>query len=536
MSVAKSLREKQVLARVGLKKPVGRYDYRRNKARRALKRRRLMIRRLLLVVVASLTWLGVATVVAAPQSPAMTLPEIQRDFDFLRHALEEAHPGLYRYSTKAEMDRGFDAQRAKLTGPMPKLDFEVVIAETLALIRCGHTSMNPDDGFKAAVRDARTFPLRVKLDGPKLRVVLNDTPTDATILPGMELLEINGRKAGDIVNRFRQVLPADGDIETGKAHDISGRFHTYYWWLIERSDEFTVKARDDAGRLVVTKLAGVTDAQRKSNHNPVNEAMLAGVSKVMGWPAENAGLRFLRGSEIAEIRLKYFVGGDFPKWVEETFKTLREKGTTTLIIDLRGNGGGEDEYGAMLVGYLTDKPFRYFDHISMKTLSPSFKEHLSWSAKEEARIREGTIADPAGGYLLTPKMHTCLALQQPGKYPFLGKVFVLTEGGTFSTAADFCAVTHHLKRATFVGEETGGGYYGNNSGMMPTLTLPNSRVEIRLPMYEYWNAVRGYDGTRRGTIPDHVVELKTSDVLRGVDTQLDFALKLAMGREGRKDR
>jgi len=271
-----------------------------------------MIRRLLLVVVASLTWLGVATVVAAPQSPAMTLPEIQRDFDFLRHALEEAHPGLYRYSTKAEMDRGFDAQRAKLAGPMPKLDFEVVIAETLALIRCGHTSMNPDDGFKAAVRDARTFPLRVKLEGPKLRVVLNDTPTDATILPGMELLEINGRKAGDIVNRFRQVLPADGDIETGKAHDISGRFHTYYWWLIERSDEFTVKARDDAGRLVVTKLAGVTDAQRKSNHNPVNEAMLAGVSKVMGWPAENAGLRFLRGSEIAEIRLKYFVGGDFP--------------------------------------------------------------------------------------------------------------------------------------------------------------------------------------------------------------------------------
>jgi hypothetical protein len=494
-----------------------------------------MIRRLLLLaVLVGLAGLGVAS--ADAERAAMTPSEMQGDFDFLRHALEEAHPGLYRYSTKAEMDRGFDAERAKLSRAMPKGEFEVVVAETLALLRCGHTSMNPDDDFKASVRDARTFPLRVKLEGPRLMVVLNNTPTDDTIRPGMELLEINGRKVADIVKRFREVLPADGDIETGKAHDIAGRFHTYYWWLVDRTGEFTVKARDDAGRLVVTKLAGVTDAERKSNHNAVNDAMMAGVAKVMGWPAENAGLRFFGGSEIAEIRLKYFVGGDFPKWVEEAFKTLREKGTKTLIIDLRGNGGGEDEYGAMLVGYLTDKPFRYFDHIAIKTLSPSFKEHLSWSAKDEAKLRDGTTPDPAGGYLLTAKMHSCLAVQQPGKYPFLGKVVVLTEGGTFSTAADFCAVVHHLKRATFVGEETGGGYYGNNSGMMPTLTLPNSKVGIRLPMYEYWNAVQGYDGKRRGTIPDHVVELKTADVLRGVDTQLEYALKLARGGGGRKDR
>ncbi len=100
-------------------------------------------------------------------------------------------------------------------------------------------------------------------------------------------------------------------------------------------------------------------------------------------------------------------------------------------------------------------------------------------------------------------------------------------GESFSGAADFAAVTHHLQRATFIGEETGGGYYGNNSGMMPTLTLPNSKLRIRLPMYEYWNAVAGYDGKRRGTIPDHVVEIKTADLLRGADEALDLALKLA---------
>jgi hypothetical protein len=46
-------------------------------------------------------------------------------------------------------------------------------------------------------------------------------------------------------------------------------------------------------------------------------------------------------------------------------------------------------------------------------------------------------------------------------------------------------------------------------------------------MYEYWNAVPGYDGKRRGTTPDYQVETKVANLLRGVDEQLDLATKLA---------
>jgi hypothetical protein len=89
-----------------------------------------------------------------------------------------------------------------------------------------------------------------------------------------------------------------------------------------------------------------------------------------------------------------------------------------------------------------------------------------------------------------------------------------------------------LKRATFIGEETGGGYYGNNSGVQAMLTLPNSKVRVRLPMFEYWNAVPGYDGKRRGTRPDYTVETKATNLLRGVDEQLELALKLASQAPG----
>jgi C-terminal processing protease CtpA/Prc len=342
----------------------------------------------------------------------------------------------------------------------------------------------------------------------------------------MEIVEINGRKPGDIINRILPAMPADGDIETGKRAAIQRGFGRHYWLLVEPAGEFTVKARDAAGKTVTTKLAGVKSADRAKNQNPVNAEAQANLAK-LEWSRENQSLRFLKDPEVAQIRIRGFGGRDYPQWIENTFKTLREKGTKVLIIDLRGNGGGADMYGAMLVSYLTDKPFRYFDHINVKTISPSFKEHSDWRVEREGQLRTDMAPNPAGGYLVTPKLHPGVAEQPPGKHPFLGKVFVLIDGGSFSTTADFCAVTHHLKRATFIGEETGGGYYGNNSGMQTMLTLPNSKAQVRVPMYEYWNAVPGYDGKRRGTIPDHVVETKAANLLRGVDEQLELALKLA---------
>ena len=456
----------------------------------------------------------------------LTSADAQADFDLMRKALEEAHAGLYRYATKVEMDQGFAAQRAKLSRPLTKVEFWGVMSETLALIRCGHTSINPDDEIRKAVEGARLFPLQVMVEGKRLVVTSNDTTDDQTIRPGMEVLEINGRKVTDILSRMWATESADGDIETGKRVNIQRDFPRYYWALVEQTGDFTVKARDSAGGTVAPKLAGVKRADRTKNQNPVNATMQAGIGK-LDWAGKNLSLRFLKDPEIAQIRIRGFGGNDYPRWIEDTFKTLREKGTEALILDLRGNGGGDDMYGAQLVSYLTDKPFRYFDHINIKTIEPSFKQHSNWPADATGRLREGVTPNPAGGYFVTAKLHMGVAEQPPGKYPFLGKVFVLIDGGTFSTAADFCAVTHHLKRATFIGEETGGGYYGNNSGVGIRVTMPNSKFHARLPMYEYWNAVPGYDGKRRGTRPDHAVETRAANLLRGVDEQLDLALMLA---------
>jgi len=136
------------------------------------------------------------------------------------------------------------------------------------------------------------------------------------------------------------------------------------------------------------------------------------------------------------------------------------------------------------------------------------------------------MKSPDGGYLVTPASHPGVAEQQPNANPFRGRVVVLIDGGTFSTAADVAAQLRSAGHAMFVGEETGGGYEGNTSGLNASIVLPNSRLRTKIMMYGYWNAVRKPEVRGRGTMPDHVVARRTADVLAGVDPQLKRALGL----------
>lgn len=56
----------------------------------------------------------------------LTAAEAKADFDLMRKALEEAHAGVYRYSTSSQMDRVFDAQKARLNRSMKKTEFMAV--------------------------------------------------------------------------------------------------------------------------------------------------------------------------------------------------------------------------------------------------------------------------------------------------------------------------------------------------------------------------------------------------------------------------
>jgi hypothetical protein len=75
-------------------------------------------------------------------------------------------------------------------------------------------------------------------------------------------------------------------------------------------------------------------------------------------------------------------------------------------------------------------------------------------------LRNGTAQAPGGGFLVLPTPHPGVAEQKPAAVPFLGRLAVLIDGGTFSTAADVCAQLRSRTQAVFVTEETGGAAEG----------------------------------------------------------------------------
>jgi C-terminal processing protease CtpA/Prc len=114
----------------------------------------------------------------------------------------------------------------------------------------------------------------------------------------------------------------------------------------------------------------------------------------------------------------------------------------------------------------------------------------------------------------------------PGKNNYKGKVYFLINGKSFSTTAEFCAIAKSNNRGKFIGEETGGGYYGNTSGARTTITLPNSKIKVNIPLHKYVMAVKKANHPDRGVIPDYIVSPGINEAISDKDVQLNYAMSL----------
>jgi hypothetical protein len=464
----------------------------------------------------------VSAAIARPLAgQTLTATQAREDFDALWTAVREAHGGLLRFQTRAELDAKVEAHRARLTQSMPLLTFAGILSESLADLRDGHARLEYDSATVAAAQAAPLLPLRVGIEDGKVIVAFNDSPADTTIHPGMELVSINGRPATAILRQLLPKISGDGFIETGKPARLARDFPLYYWLHVEQTPSFRIVMRRD-GREVTPVLPGIVDRDRRQVVNPVN-AHYADELAQMDGPRGNVAVDYPGGGTVPRLRVRAFDGQAFLPTLDSAFRSFKERGATGLILDLRGNGGGVDEYGAALVSQFVERPFRYFDHIRVSTIAPSF---ATWLPRTFDAMRTGTVPDSAGAFRLTSAQHPGVAEHQPSPVAFTGKVAVLIDGGTFSTAADVAAQLRSMKRATFIGEETAGGYEGNTSGLNASIVLPNSRLRLRIMMYDYWNAVTPPAQRGRGTLPDIVMPRRIANVLRGVDPAMERALAI----------
>ena len=448
--------------------------------------------------------------------------QLREDFQIARQSLVEGHSCLYRCAKKADLDRIFDKAEKSLDHPMDSYEFYRVMAPTIAAIKCGHTGVGMPPDVRAEIEGLPWLPFKVKVLDSRI-YIFRDYAKGGT-LAGKEIQSINRVPAARIISTMLAASMKDGDVQTTRQRDISGDFGWYLITLLGfRAPYEVVIAGAANNRTEKVQVAGLKHDE------------LARMSKKL-YPQDEgskefADLKFLDDGQIA--RLTYSIFGENVEegraFMKRAFETIQSKGSKALILDLRGNGGGEGELGGLLLSYLLETPFRYYDDLIVNKncgMSYSFAKYTD--PHRDLIVPQGMTELRADG-----KVHqivdSLLGLQQPSKPAFTGPVYILIDGGCLSTTSEFLTEIDVHHRATFIGEETAGCYYGNNSGTVIKITLPNTKLGIFIPLMSCYMSVGGsheHDAAR-GVLPNFPVKRTIADLVAGVDKDLELALELS---------
>lgn len=444
--------------------------------------------------------------------------ELKKDFQLFRTALEEAHPGIYRYAAKSSMDGSFESVVKKLDQPITQQEFYKILNPVLTKIGCGHTKLMPseDKGFMYYYNWETLFPLKLFLDKNRAYVRYS-YDTRVKLEPGTEITAINGMGMDKIIEGLLNNLFSDGHNQTFKHYELNRYFNALFsnFYLEEgkayNQFNITYKHRGRKGSMNLPSVSYQTVMQ----HDTAEQNSI---------PYQ---LEF-KNSKTALLTLRTFWPDEekynFEAFLKESFTEINTKNVENLILDLRGNEGGKDAFGSLLLSYLANSEFRYYDKLVVAT-------NERFSFVEHAQLPEGyeqlrTLITQTEDGEFRWEHNGNLAVQMPQELSFKGRVYVLIDGACFSVTSEFCSVANHLDRVSFIGEETGGGYYGNNSGAFSIVTLPNSKLKLGIPLMAYYTAVGDYEFTDRGIVPHYPVQPTITGILSGRDEVMERTMKI----------
>ncbi|MDI6825313.1 MAG: S41 family peptidase [Bacillota bacterium] len=210
------------------------------------------------------------------------------------------------------------------------------------------------------------------------------------------------------------------------------------------------------------------------------------------------------------------------------FDVVRAQGLSTVVIDLRGNPGGNSEIARPLLNYICRKPIRSYGVVVK--VSRAVQDYLSarWQSLYPVSFKpfvEQYLESAAGQFIEVP--HRVLEFPYDGSqcddvWQFPGRLVVLTDAGTFSSGEFFAAELRDNGVGVFVGEPTGGGG-----------TVPGDQIDFETPYLKLKFSVSYKLFTRPdrqaeclpAVVPDYFVSQALQDYRRGEDTVLNWVIQ-----------
>jgi hypothetical protein len=484
---------------------------------------------------------GLSFQLGATPDPKLSLKQQNEDFAIFKKGLEEGHSGMYYFITQARFLQQCDSVQNTFREGLSEGDYYLKLRYLITLLSHGHTRIKlPYRGFvnyKMMVLDSNKLYLPFQFRIAKDQLIVLEDCSNEQLIPRFSVVKsINGVSAGQLIKEMRTYIPADGVNQSFKDYTLYNYFYFHHLFNLFYPDKKGVKI----------------EIEKNQTHfymellrpKAIEKNYLAKTQKGISTYGPQLAYQADLTKSVGTLRVGSFYKGliegkgqRFEPFLDSCFSDLQQKSIQNLILDVRSNEGGGDNYDRILFNYLGDlnlgKPITYLPGTQFSTLpyAINLSDDVSMFVQNPQEfLNENTLQ-------LKQKYQDMMDPYSPQARSnrFNGNIYLLTDGGSFSATTYLIGFLYKLRQADpqrkilFIGEENGGDIFCGTlcAGQSYTIKLPNSLIEVDMPILCFGELKKDYPKQR---LPDYEAFPTHETLKQGKDAAMEFALK-QIGRE-----
>jgi hypothetical protein len=431
----------------------------------------------------------------------LTQQKAIEDYDILYSSLINYHPAPFFYIKEADLATFYESQKGLITDSLSEIDFIFLCRKLITQIRCGHTQALPsEDWFKSIKGLKNQVPFDVKnIEGRLYISSTIDSTFDFHV--NDELISVNTIPVQDIIDRLLVMETGDGFTQTFRNRIVEIRFRIYLLFLLGIPQDYLIEFRNSEGEVKQTTV--------QPTKEKINEIPKPGIPDNLKLVLKNSWSSFSFDSvaNLGYLKITSFLEKkEYKKYHKQVFKYIKQHPNSKLILDLRENPGGDFRHGNRFLAYLSkEKVLLNFERPRKNRIENDYVKYSGWDKLVQFAFAVKPRKYKAEGQI------TETFVYRPKRNAYTGKLYVITNGITFSQAA---LVSSHLREngAIFLGKETGGAEIGCNGMLTYKLVLPNSGIKVDIPAYHVKsNSTKGQLGY--GVKPDYPIALTVDNTV-----------------------